>query len=230
MGERYSLPAPAHEVPWMEFSIKSLKAELTEFLSTESERDKQRLVGPSSLGGCAYCLGIEMLGLKEQSFGWYPRLGTAFHYWAEHHQTIPGAVTEQRVTVGEIQGYGIIKGTMDLLLPHRRQVVDYKLVGKNTRQAAMVDGPSTQYRAQQHLYCKGAIAAGYEVEKFAIAYVPRDSHSLKDLYVHEEIYNPEFAQKTLDRAEQVWNYSSAGRVEELPSDEACYTCNREGRV
>lgn len=199
-------------------------------LSQESDRDKQRLVGPSSLAGCAYCLGLDMLGEKEQSFGWYPRLGTAFHYWAEHHNTIPGAITEQKVTVGEIEGYGIIKGTMDLYLPHRSTIVDYKLVGKNTRQTAMVDGPSLQYRGQQHLYCKGAIAAGYKVKKFAIAYVPRDSASLKDMFVYTENYSPRFAQKVLDRAQQVWNYSSSGRVEELPSSEECYKCNREGRI
>ena len=199
-------------------------------LSQESDRDKQRLVGPSSLGGCAYCLGLDMLGQKEQSFGWYPRLGTAFHYWAEHHNNIPGAVTEMKVTVGEIEGYGTIKGTMDLYLPHRKCIVDYKLVGKNTRQTAMVDGPSTQYRGQQHLYCKGAIAEGFDVERFAIAYIPRDSATLKDMYVYTERYNPEFADKTLDRARKVWKYASSGRVEELPSDSECYPCQREGRA
>lgn len=199
-------------------------------LSQESDRDKQRLVGPSSLGGCAYCLGLDMLGLKEQEFGWYPRLGTAFHYWAEHHNTIPGAITEQKVVVGEIEGYGIIKGTLDLYLSHRKCIVDYKLVGKNTRQAAMIDGPSKQYRAQQHCYGKGATDAGYEVEKIAIAYIPRDSHSLRDMHVHIEDYQPEFAQRTLDRAQKVWNYASSGRVEELPSDSECYTCNRTGRA
>lgn len=182
------------------------------------------------MGGCPYCLGLDMLGLKEQSFGWYPRLGTAFHYWAEHHNTIPGAVTEMKVTVGEIEGYGTIKGTMDLYLPHRKCIVDYKLVGKNTRQTAMVDGPSTQYRGQQHLYCKGAIAEGFDVERFAIAYIPRDSATLKDMYVYTEKYNPVFADKTLDRARKVWKYASSGRVEELPSDKECYTCIREGRA
>jgi hypothetical protein len=171
-----------------------------------------------------------MLGEKEHSFGWYPRLGTAFHYWAEHHQTIPGAITEQKVTVGEILGYGVIKGTLDLYLPHRKTIVDFKLVGKNTRQAAMIDGPSTQYRGQQHLYGKGATAAGYEVKKIAIAYIPRDSFTLRDLHVHEEDYQPVFAQRVLDRAQKVWNYSSSGRVEELPSDKECYDCIREGRA
>lgn len=207
----------------------SLKQELTDFLSQESDRDKQRLVGPSSLGGCAYCLGLDMLGLKEQEFGWYPRLGTAFHYWAEHHQTIPGAITEQKVTVGEIPGYGIIKGTLDLYLPHRYTIVDYKLVGKSTRQTVMIDGPTMQYRGQQHLYGKGAEAAGYRVDKIAIAYLPRDSHTLRDMHVHVEDYNPKIAQKVLDRAEQVWKYSSSGRVEELPSSSECYTCDRNGR-
>lgn len=199
-------------------------------LSAESERDKQRLVGPSSLGGCAYCLGKDMLGEKEQSFGWYPRLGTAFHYWAEHHCTIPGAVTEQKVTVGEIEGYGIIRGTLDLYLPHRKTIVDYKLVGKNTRQNAMLDGPSKQYRGQQHCYGKGATAAGYEVEKIAIAYIPRDSHTLRDMHVHIEDYNPLLADRTLDRARRVWKAVSSGRVEEIPSDADCYNCIREGRA
>lgn len=198
-------------------------------LSAESDRDKQRLVGPSSLAGCAYCLGIEMLGLKEQSFGWYPRLGTAFHFWAEHHNNIPGAQTEQKVTVGEIAGYGVIKGTLDLWLPDGT-IVDYKLVGKATRQAAMVDGPTIQYKGQGHLYGKGAVAKGLKVKRVAIAYIPRDSYSLKDMYVWEEPYNPKLAQTVLDRAEQVWKYSSSGRVEELPSSEECYTCNREGRI
>lgn len=199
-------------------------------LSQESDRDKQRLVGPSSLAGCAFCLGMGMLGTKEQSFGWYPRLGTAFHYWAEHHNNIPGAQTEQKVTVGEIEGYGVIKGTLDLYLPARKTIVDYKLVGKNTRQAAMVDGPTTQYRGQGHCYGLGAVRKGLEVERIAIAYIPRDSFSLKDMFVWEEPYNPEFANKVLDRARQVWQAVSRGNLEDLPSDENCYDCNREGRA
>lgn len=210
--------------------MRSLKAELTEMLSQESDRDKQRLVGPSSLAGCAYCLGVEMLGQKEQSFGWYPRLGTAFHYWAEHHNNIPGAQTEQKVIVGDIEGYGTIKGTLDLYLPHRKTIVDYKLVGKNTRQAAMLDGPSIQYRGQGHLYGKGATNKGLEVEKIAIAYIPRDSYSLKDMYVWEQEYRPEFADKVLDRARKVWQVCSQGELESLPSESTCYDCNRTGRA
>lgn len=210
--------------------MKSLKTELTEMLSQESDRDKQRLVGPSSLAGCAFCLGVEMLGQKEQSFGWYPRLGTAFHYWAEHHNNIPGAQTEQKVIVGEIEGYGVIKGTLDLYLPHRKCIVDYKLVGKNTRQAAMLDGPSIQYRGQGHLYGKGAEAKGLEVKTIAIAYIPRDSYSLKDMYVWQQPYRPAFAEKVLDRAKRVWQAVSQGKLESLPSDKDCYDCNRTGRA
>lgn len=37
---------------------------IIEAIKNPTDRDKQRLIGPSSMGGCAHCLALEMLGVQ----------------------------------------------------------------------------------------------------------------------------------------------------------------------
>lgn len=196
-----------------------------------TERDKQTKVGPSALGqSCEVCLALELLGEKSGiDPGLLPRYGTAFHYWMEHRaeEFVTGPdghkyVTEMKVYVGDIEGYGPVYGSMDLFYNHG--VIDYKLVGKNTRTTAKRNGPSQQYIYQVQCYGTGAVNAGLDVETVGICFFPRDSGNVKDIYLWEAKYDPAYTEAALARAALLWNHVQDNGLEGLESDPDCWAC------
>lgn len=196
-----------------------------------TERDKQTRVGPSALGQtCEVCLARDLLGEKvEIDSGLLPRYGTAFHYWMESRgeQFVRGPdghqyVTEQRVYVGDIEGYGPVYGNLDLY--YNRGIIDYKLVGKQTRTTAKRNGPSQQYVYQVQCYGTGAVNEGLEVDTVGICFFPRDTGKIKDIYLWEAKYDPTYAEAALARASLLWNHVQRNGYEGLESDPDCWTC------
>lgn len=211
--------------------MKDFRDLIIDQIKAETDRDKQRLIGPSSMGGCPYCLGHQMAGTApKRPFSFYPKLGTAFHYYMEHHMTIPEMETEQKVDICEIPGYGKIKGTIDLYYPPWGIVGDYKLVGKNTLAKVKLDGPSITYRVQGHLYGYGKAQLGHAVKEIHILFVPRDGGSISSLVDWSEPYNEALALAAIDRTKEVWEHVQAGNIEDIPSDEDCYDCKFSGRI
>lgn len=211
--------------------MKDFKDLIVGQITKGTDRDKQRLIGPSSMGGCAYCLGLDMGGKSpKRPFSMYPFLGTAFHYYMEHHMEIPGMETEQKVDICDIPGYGLIRGTIDLWYPPMGIVGDYKLVGKNTLNRVKLDGPSKTYRYQGQIYGYGKAQQGHKVEEIHILFIPREGGSVRDVYDYSEPYSEQLALDAIDRTKQVWEYVKEDRVEEIPSDEDCYNCKYNGRV
>lgn len=206
---------------------------IIEAIKNPTERDKQRLIGPSSMGGCAHCLALEMVGKAEyRSFSLYPMLGTAFHYYMEHHMPIEGMQTEQKVDICYIEGYGQIRGTIDLWYPKWGIVGDYKLVGKNTLNKIRLDGPSKQYSYQAQLYGYGLAQSGHEVKETHILFVPRDGGNINHLVDHVEPYDENLALAAIDRTNQIWQYVGidGNDPDDVESDEDCYQCKSAGRV
>lgn len=135
----------------------------------------------------------------------------------------PEYMHEQKVTVGEIPGYGVIKGTADLISP--TEVVDWKIVGLKKIQSYRVNGAPDKYRYQGQLYGKGCENAGHPVDSINIVFIPRDSGSLSDIFVHTEAYQPEMAQAALDRAIEIYEIVQTKGWESLPSHSDCWNCN-----
>lgn len=211
--------------------MKDFRDLIIDQIKAETDRDKQRLIGPSSMGGCPYCLAHQMAGTApKRPFSFYPKLGTAFHYYMEHHMTIPGMETEQKVDICEIPGYGKIKGTIDLYYQPEGIVGDYKLVGKNTLSKVKLDGPSITYRVQGHLYGYGKAQLGHDVKEIHILFVPRDGGNINALVDWSEPYNEALALAAIDRTKEVWEHVTAGNIEDIPSDEDCYDCKFSGRI
>lgn len=211
--------------------MKDFRDLIIEQIKGETERDKQKLIGPSAMGGCPYCLGLQMGGnAPKRPFSFYPKLGTAFHYYMEHHMTIPGMVTEHKVDICEIAGYGKINGTIDLWYPPEGIVGDYKLVGKNTMNRVKLDGPSLTYRVQGHLYGYGKAQTGADVKEIHILFVPRDEGNINKLFDWNEPYNEALALAAIDRTKQIWEHVQGGFVEDLESDTECYECKYSGRI
>ncbi|QOR56114.1 Cas4 family exonuclease [Arthrobacter phage Thunderclap] len=205
---------------------------IIEAIKNPTDRDKQRLIGPSSMGGCPHCLALEMLGKQpKRSFSLYPMLGTAFHYYMEHHMHIEGMETEQKVDICEIEGYGKIRGTIDLWYPKWGIVGDYKLVGKNTLNKIRLDGPSKQYKYQVQIYGYGLAQRGHEVKETHILFVPRDGGNINHLVDWVEDYDEQLALAAIDRTRQIWKYvSEGGSPDDIDSDEDCYECNLQGKI
>lgn len=211
--------------------MKDFRDLIIDQIKSPTKRDKQRLIGPSAMAGCPYCLGMEMSGeADKRPFSLYPMLGTAFHFYMENHMTIPGMETEQKVDICEIPGYGKIKGTIDLWYEPQGIVGDYKLVGKNTLSKVKLDGPSMTYRGQAHLYGYGKAQLGHDVQEVHILYVPRDGGNINQLVDWYEPYNEALALAVIDRTKQIWEYVSAGQVEDLESDADCFNCKFSGRI
>lgn len=211
----------------------SLKALVLAEVTQGTERDKQRRAGPSNIANpCPKCVGQSLAGVPDdRDFSLYPWIGTAVHYFMEHN-TFPDAEHELKLYVGEVVGYGPIKGTTDMYIIVEEPdgtltayVLDWKIVGLKKIKSYIVNGPPEQYRYQANLYARGIELAGKRVDKIAICFIPRDSGNANDIYIFEEEYQPELAQAALDRAGLIYEYVENGTWETLPSDDDCYQCN-----
>lgn len=156
-------------------------------------------------------------------FSLFPWLGTAGHAQLER-TTFPDALHEMKLYVGDVPGYGPIKGTTDLFIPDEGLVVDWKFVGLKKIKEYRSKGAPTQYRYQIQLYARGCELAGYGVKSVAVVFIPRDSGDISDIFVHEEQYQPEMAARALERAGLVYQQALEKGWEELPSDDGCWRC------
>lgn len=139
--------------------------------------------------------------------------------------TFPEAEHELRLYVGDVEGYGPIKGTTDLWLPEDGIVADWKIVGLKKIKSYRVNGVPIQYRYQTQLYARGCELAGHRVESVAIVFIPRDSGNPLDIYVYEEEYQPEMAEAILARAATIHSLAQEKGWESLPTHDDCYQCN-----
>lgn len=209
-------------------------------ITKQSDRDKQRKIGPSEIGGCPLCIG-EKLALAhpelypdlehEESFGLGSWIGTAVHHFLEKDIEIPGSIKEQKNLIYDLEGYGQISGSTDFYKDGH--IVDWKVVGKwsydSMKLAYSLENnriPKTIYRAQQHLYGYGWEQAGYPVETVNLCVIPKMSNNPNDIRFFTEIYNREVALKALARLESIYKRVRQGRLESLPMDKDCYTCTR----
>lgn len=200
------------------------KVDLFKQITKATERDGQSRVGPSELGNpCPKCLGRALAGDKRpQDFSLYPWLGTAVHYFLEEN-TFPEAEHELKLYVGDVPGYGPIKGTTDMY--RDGTVVDWKIVGLKKIKEYRSKGLRIQYRYQAQLYARGCELAGKPVTDIAVVLIPRDSGTLNDIWIHEEAYQPEMADKVLERAGKIYAVVQQDGWEGLPSDKDCWECN-----
>lgn len=221
-------------------NLRALEKTILGQITKSTARGKQRNIGPSEIGGCPLCVG-ETLALKlpeqypdiehTEDFGLGAWLGTGMHSHIENTFDIPGAILEQKLTIGEIAGYGIITGSSDFFLDGH--VVDWKNPGKYSYDAMRLESlekqnqiPKTVYRAQQHLYGLGWENAGYEVKTVSLCVIPKMHNDPAKIKFYHEKYNRKVAEAALKRLEMIWQYVQDGRLYELPMGDDCYRCSR----
>lgn len=220
--------------------VKLLHKKIIAEITKPSERDKQRLIGPSGIGGCPRCVGEELAAvlpeqypdlMAHESFGLGAWIGTAVHAYIEATMSLPGAIKEQKNPIFELEGYGVIEGSTDMFLDGH--VFDWKVLGKANfdklrllYKAEPNKIPTQTYRCQQHLYGLGWEKLGYKVETVNILAIPKLSNDPDDIRWYTEHYSREIALKFIDRLKKIWQHVRDGELELLPSDSDCYTCTR----
>lgn len=219
-------------------------------LTKPSERDKQRKVGPSELGDlCERCLAEKLLGVhqEEKNYPLAPMIGTAFHLYLENVIGLKDYLKETRVTVGEIKGYGSIRGTADGFDTATGHVVDYKILSKKKIKAfssatffdeqhnpefysdSLTEAQLKKYYYQMQLYGLGMENAGYEVNHTSLILFPRDATIESVTTATHELcfkYNREAALAVLERANEIfkWATNNPDNLGELDSHPGCYYC------
>lgn len=187
-------------------------------------RSTQVQVGPSDLGDpCDHCLAAKLAGWQKRAeLAWLPYIGTAVHAQLERaFRPAPDWLTEQPCTVGLVGGLEVT-GTADLFHVPSATVVDFKVVGKSTLDAARRGNVSEKYRHQVHLYGKGLGA-----DTVAIAFLPRNDVSLDRMVWWEEPYDAVNAASTLARADGLHEFVRIGDpIDMLDRAPGCYDCPR----
>lgn len=210
---------------------------IIEHAITQEPRTLQEAIGPSELAmDCEHCLAAKLAGwVKMPEAAWLPWIGTAVHAKLEEvFGPLPGWLTETRVNVGQIRGVDVL-GTGDLYDIDEGCAIDHKIVGKSTLDAAK-KGPSGQYRGQVHLYGLGFFRAGYDVQKVAINYLPRNDISMRRGHWFEEDWDPMIALAALERVERLADQLDAlaqisietrdAYITKLPRSSKCFDCGK----
>ena len=219
-------------------------------LNAPTDRDLQRRAGPSNLSNvCSYCLAKDLVGVpEERSMYWLgSKVGTAVHEYAEAHSKHPNAILEQKNVIGEIPGYGVIKGSTDVFFPEEGVVGDLKTTTRDKLKMikrAIEDEPNeyettkvvearakvVAYQKQVFMYGKGWENLGYTVNGCVIWFVCRDGQGDNDIWTWRFPYSREQADAALDRAARIWAYlENGGDVEALKSSATCWPCSVNGR-
>lgn len=227
-----------------------------EVVAAPSDRDRQHHVGPSELGEvCERCLADKIRGSYEDKRAGTPLaplLGTAFHLLAQRRMEASPegragqVLVEKRVSVADVDGYGEIRGTVDLFDIARGEVVDWKVLSK-ARMAGLssvvhtrLDGSvlmdrsksiwetAWKYYAQLMLYGYALERDGYEVKQASLLMIPRDAST--DVLpgcarALEFQYRRPVAEAVLGRFGDLVGRARAGE-DDFESSPGCYRCKR----
>lgn len=182
-----------------------------------------------------------------------PLLGTAFHLLCEKRsrdmERESEVLVEQSVHVGDVGGYGPIKGTLDRFDIEAGEVMDWKLISLKKRDAfkrlhrkfqrdgldAIVEDYGAaqllQYYIQLCLYGKGMEDHGYEVNNVTLLLLPRDAtvHVVEsELTALSMPYDRDLAIYALGRASLI--YERAKKCDDLitalDSAPECFYCSK----
>lgn len=220
-----------------------MRSVLREMLKQQTARDKQALAGPSSLAsGCDACVAHALTNTpepKERPYWLGAVIGTAVHLLTEKRvaKHLPEALTEVNLHVGDLEGYGEIRGTVDFY--ENGIVRDWKGTDRKKKPGLLkaydapvpVEGePNTAkearlklrgYVGQMHLYARALVALGHPVDQVVLEFFCRDGSGDDDIFTMEYQYDPEFAEAIWNRVVFIWNNLYD---EKWASDPYCVAC------
>jgi hypothetical protein len=91
-------------------------------------------------------------------------------------------------------------------------------------------GVPQEYMGQTMLYLYGLRAMGREADYAVLAFIPRDSNKVSDIWVASCAYRPEVAQAVINRAAHLASLVRSGRLNELSAHPECFPCSIRPRL
>ena len=225
-------------------------------LAVPSERDKQRTIGASSFGSaCDYCVAQDLVnGGGENEYALATSIGTAIHSHLEmlEEQHLENPIIEEKIVLGELDGYGLITSKPDLVVPvegtdewhlldwkssQLKKLKDYRKAYE-TEEAEHEFPTLTSARFTMHKYfgqlisyARGLHLAGINVQRMSMVFIPRDGKKLSDIQAFDFWYDQGYADLVWERLEALWQYvAEGGDVTQLTSAPGCFPCEVSGRV
>lgn len=200
-------PTPvSEETPAMDPTSMILADHLRELIWTgarSTERSLQTEIGMSEVGTpCDREIAYKLAQVPPTNLGGDPLpaiMGTGFHL---HMEKIFGALDPRRYLIETPVTYAGIRGTVDLFDRRRQLLVDWKSTSKRKVGEIRRNGPTYRQQIQVQLYGAAMRERGEQVDRVALAFVPRDG-TLDDLYVWSTAPDPEAVTKATGRVEAI---------------------------
>jgi hypothetical protein len=223
--------------------VKDLTAGL---FKQRSDRDKQHKVGASNISNpCTKHLAHDLIGTPEAEFKYWMggKIGTAIHSFLESaiavtdNPVFDGCIVEEKITLGEIPGYGVVNSKPDLVLPNSNHLIDWKTTSraKVKKLQNLVDGikddPESLYTIQKYvgqaqLYAWGLNQAGTKIDRSTLVFINRDGTYENDIWTYTFDYDESIAVALWNRVTTLWQeLQDGGHPDNYPSDPYCFKCN-----
>lgn len=214
----------------------------------ESERDKQKKIGASDFSDpCSYHLAKKLLGHPEDPMKYWlgGKIGTAVHSFLEDAITkadleqlpeLKGCIVEEKIHIGELDGYGIISSKPDLVMVEGNHLVDWKTSTRDkTRKMQKVlfgeskDASVTyslkKYYTQAQIYAWGKNNAGLPIDACSLVFINRDGTTENDVWSYTFDYDESHAKMAWDRLVAIWTaLQSNPDPKQFESDPDCFKC------
>lgn len=217
-------------------------------LKQESDRDKQKKIGASDFSDpCSYHLAKKLLGEPEgaQKYWLGAKIGTGVHSLLEDAITkadlaeIPelvDCVVEEKIFLGELEGYGTINSKPDIALVAANHLTDWKtstrakvkkmqqvLFGEKVD--ADVSYTMQKYFAQVQIYAWGMNNAGVKIDGCSIVFINRDGTTDTDVWTWTFPYSEDYAKSVWDRLVGIWSALQINNdVEQFDRHPSCFKC------
>jgi hypothetical protein len=212
----------------------------------ESDRDKQRKVGASQISDpCTKHLAKALLAEPEpqQKYWMGAKIGTAIHSFLESAIStdstglFDNALVEQKISLGNVSGYGSISSKPDLVLPTHKHLIDWKTSSRTKvkKLKDLVDGVKhdsgaeytlKKYIGQTQLYAWGMNQTDIKVDSISLVFINREGTYENDIWTHTYEYDESFAVALWNRLIRLWDELQSGaHPDNYPSNPECFKCN-----
>ncbi len=226
---------------------RDLADQIVSLILQPTARDKQIQIGPSNIGDpCDKCLGLAMAGILPDGpraapdrFNLLAWEGSAVHLSLELSVQRAilggdpkwwGVRTERKVSIGEVEGYGEVSGSIDISGHTPPVALDYKMRSKRFIQKwRPLKTLPPETKVQGHTYGYGMELEGNAPEEVGFIIIPRDSMDPRDIWIHVEKYKRKVALKAKKRAARIFrDFVIPGKTALLTTHPDCYNCSSWG--
>lgn len=226
-------------------SSSAVKEATISLFLLESERDKQHKVGASQISDpCTKHLARALMRFEEPPMKYWlgGKIGTAVHSFIEaaiektDSDFFADAIVEQKIELGEIDGYGLVSSKPDLVLPSKQLLIDWKTTTRakikklqsyldGTKQDAGTEYTLQKYLGQANLYAWGLKNQGTPISDISIVFINRDGTYENDIYALNTEYDEQLAVDLWQRVSSLWaELSNGANPDDYENHEECFKC------